>query len=523
MSEPPSICVIRFLGASSGFSLPSAVSPKWNASNRAYEALAIAFGFEAKHACSEHWIHNEHPIDLANELREEISNHLLIESGCPLRVIDITKCRLGINILDAVIENFRELALAASHAAVLLLPAYFIPIVMGSPRFLKLDNILRAQDRVLFLVDQVGNTERIGERDGVELPNPIPKLQEFGAPPTADEFRRRAVRQSNRWFGHFIMSSGAHVRTHYDCYPGVLLDSWLFRFVEPAAAKLVEELKPDVMVGFGLADLSVMHFANQMQRNGSPSCVIKGPESNEYLAKIPRGSRVLLVSDIVLTGKSAEELKREIENAGATVVGLLTLLALANSVLQIGGDVPVSAICTVNRSFYESPEECPLCRCEYPEQRVRRRGDFHILSETIHPYDFWEAVHETGAFSSEHKEIHGKHYSYYIDIEKLCTMYAEPIARQLVHQFQLLLHFPPPKFVLYPESAAAKMLAEIVGRHLLVKRENVLPLDREYLASLPSIVNFRLDPSLAGIRKEPVVVVDDGCNTLETISSSLLK
>jgi adenine/guanine phosphoribosyltransferase-like PRPP-binding protein len=514
MNNASNAHVIKFVGHSEGFRL---TSPDWNKQGRVYRALLNELHLPDAFAEFEHAIANEKPADLARELHEAITRNLSDIADCSVRIIDVTSCRLGINILDAIVPDLKLVAENVRSAAIVLVPSDYLPAIQASPHIAELAQTLTSDKRAVFFVDQMGNTYTVGECMGLKLPNPVALILQFAAPPTLNEFSKKAIRQSHRWFGHFIMPSGAHVRTHYDCYPGVLQDDWLFRYIVNEAAKIIEELKPDTLVGFGLAELSVMHLACQMGGQMKLAYVMQTPASTAYLDKIPRGSKVLLVSDMILTGNTADTIREEIIKTDSEVVGLMTLLALSNSNPHIDADVPVRPLCTVNRTFYRSPDECPLCRCDYPKTEVRTLADFRHLPESVHPYDFWEAVHETEAFSVAHREHDGKHYTYYVDIDKLCSMYAAPIARQLVHQLRDVFAVARPKIIIYPESNAARKMAEAVARELHVER--VVPIPRGYLSTLPITDRFDLPQALTMIRDKQVLVVDDGCNTLKTISA----
>jgi adenine/guanine phosphoribosyltransferase-like PRPP-binding protein len=259
-----------------------------------------------------------------------------------------------------------------------------------------------------------------------------------------------------------------------------------------------------------------MHFACHLGGRAHLEYVIQTPSSTDYLAKIPSGSRVLLVSDIVLTGSTANALLDEIEQAGSEVVGLMTLLGLSNSVCSLKNNAPVAALCTLARPFY-TEGECPLCRVQYPRTTVTELSAFRQMPATIRPYDFWEAVLETKAFSAKHHMDRGRHYTYFINIEKLCSMYGDCIARQLLHQLSPVLKLVRPKVVVYPESNASRLLADAVARRLAIRR--IIALPREYLNSFPNTGQLLLPQELASLREQPVLVVDDGCNTLRTISA----
>ncbi|HVM60186.1 MAG TPA: phosphoribosyltransferase [Verrucomicrobiae bacterium] len=519
MSESECPLVIKFVGVGDGFEIGSAVSPEWNRRNQAYHALLNELNLPEICEVCVYTVQNEKPSDLARELHEYFATTFAEHPKSRLRIIDITACRLGINTLDALTPDLKAAAACSEGKVVVLVAADYLPMIEASPHVADMSKELSAEEQAMVFVDQMGNIYVVGAYRGTRLRDPLSLLNELAAPPTTEEFRRRTVRQSERWFGHFIMSAEAHVRTHYDCYHGVLRDDWLFRYVVSEAGKIVQKTKPTMLVGFGLAETSVMHLASLVGGQANLAYVMQTPASSDYLNSIPRGSDVLLVTDMVLTGRTATTLLDEIVNAGSTVVGILTLLSLSNSAAYIGDGVPVLSLCKIKRAFYQSESECPLCRCGYPSTEVRSLSDFRCLPEAANAYDFWEAVSETNAFSAQHREYEGKHYTYYVDVERVCTLYDEPIARQLIHQLKSVLEIDRPHIILYPESAAAARLAGAVAKKLHIARVNVLAIRREYLEKPTISDHFTLPNELAVIRDQRVLVVDDGCNTLKTISA----
>ncbi len=68
--------------------------------------------------------------------------------------------------------------------------------------------------------------------------------------------------------------------------------------------------------------------------------------------------RVLIVDDIVTTGRSMVEVIRLVESFDATIVGIGAMLDRSGGGVNLG--YPLTALTTVTADSW-TPEECPLC------------------------------------------------------------------------------------------------------------------------------------------------------------------
>lgn len=157
--------------------------------------------------------------------------------------------------------------------------------------------------------------------------------------------------------GHFILSSGLHSNRYVQCAKLLMHPAQ----AEWAAMELAKEfLSIDVdlvvspaiggiVIGQEVAEhLNVPHiFVEKV--NGVPT-LRRGFE-------IPRGAKVVVVEDVVTTGKSTREVMRVIEESGGVVVA-------ACGIVNRGGgetlDVPFHALVKLQIEVFE-PSECPLC------------------------------------------------------------------------------------------------------------------------------------------------------------------
>jgi orotate phosphoribosyltransferase len=75
------------------------------------------------------------------------------------------------------------------------------------------------------------------------------------------------------------------------------------------------------------------------------------------------GERVLVVEDVVTTGKSTRETVDVARAAGATVVGAAAIIDRSGGEQNL--DVPFRALATISLPTYQ-PESCPLCAAGQP-------------------------------------------------------------------------------------------------------------------------------------------------------------
>ncbi|MFH1753602.1 MAG: orotate phosphoribosyltransferase [Candidatus Omnitrophota bacterium] len=167
-------------------------------------------------------------------------------------------------------------------------------------------------------------------------------------------FRTSGALQS----GHFKLSSGLHSAQYMQCALVLQYPEYAGKLCAALAAKFKDD-NPTVVVAPAIGGIVVSCGVGRAL--GARSIFT---EREDGRVKFRRGfsvnkqDRVLVVEDVVTTGKSTREVLEAVESAGASVVGIGALVDRSNgtafkenyaSLIRI--DIPAF-----------KPEECPLCK-----------------------------------------------------------------------------------------------------------------------------------------------------------------
>lgn len=143
--------------------------------------------------------------------------------------------------------------------------------------------------------------------------------------------------------GHFILSSGLHSPTYLQCARVLMEASRAERLCSALTAKVSERLKGqkiDMVVAPAMGGVVVGYEMGRQLAVPSIFCErVDGSFAVRRGFEIPQGARVLLVEDVVTTGKSSME--------------------TVECVRQHGGEV-IGEACLVNRSGEAEPMNFPL-------------------------------------------------------------------------------------------------------------------------------------------------------------------
>lgn len=159
--------------------------------------------------------------------------------------------------------------------------------------------------------------------------------------------------------GHFHLSSGLHS-------PGYLQSALVLQHPADAAslglaiAVHVKSLKPSVVLSPALGGLIIGHEVARAlgvraifaERAGGPSLTLRRGFS------LASTDRVLVVEDVLTTGKSTRETIEVAREAGARVVGAAAIVDRSGGTIDVG--VPSHALIQLDVPAYD-PARCPLC------------------------------------------------------------------------------------------------------------------------------------------------------------------
>jgi orotate phosphoribosyltransferase len=89
----------------------------------------------------------------------------------------------------------------------------------------------------------------------------------------------------------------------------------------------------------------------------------------QYLEQHPN-EQVVLVDDILRTGRKLTELKALLESRGATVVGLAVIIYQPTPDTRDFGKLPLYYLAKLDASYYADAEHCDLCKQGVPCEKV---------------------------------------------------------------------------------------------------------------------------------------------------------
>src|SRR5204862_501857 len=159
--------------------------------------------------------------------------------------------------------------------------------------------------------------------------------------------------------GHFRLSSGLHSPNYVQCallleYPRhakAIGEDLAAKVRSIRAQKVVAPAMGGVVIGYTVAEALDL-----------PSIFTERKEGQMTLRrgfKINRGERVLIVEDVVTTGKSTRETARVVADHGGLVFGFASILNRSGKPNPF--DKPYEALLKLDLETYEEAS-CPLCK-----------------------------------------------------------------------------------------------------------------------------------------------------------------
>ncbi len=95
------------------------------------------------------------------------------------------------------------------------------------------------------------------------------------------------------------------------------------------------------------------------------------PQRFRQYLELQKGEKVLLVDDILRTGKKLAELKKLVENSGGEVVGLAVVIFQPNPTTPSFDPLPFYYLAELDATYYKDAASCDLCKRGVPVDRVR--------------------------------------------------------------------------------------------------------------------------------------------------------
>ncbi|HAK54353.1 MAG: orotate phosphoribosyltransferase [Vicinamibacterales bacterium] len=162
--------------------------------------------------------------------------------------------------------------------------------------------------------------------------------------------------------GHFCLSSGLHSPGYLQC-ARVLQHPRHAQALGEAIAARAREWRPATVLSPALGGVVIGHeVARGLETRGIFAERAAGDLALRRGFTVETGERVVVVEDVVTTGKSTRETIEVARAAGADVVGAASVIDRSAGV-DLG--VPFFALAGVALPTYE-PAECPLCASGTP-------------------------------------------------------------------------------------------------------------------------------------------------------------
>lgn len=158
--------------------------------------------------------------------------------------------------------------------------------------------------------------------------------------------------------GHFRLSSGLHSRNYVQCAllleqprHAIALGQALAAKVQPlGAGKIVAPALGGVIIGYAVAQALELPFVFTERKEGQMT-LRRGFGLGE-------GERVVIVEDVVTTGKSTRETAAVVTSHGGVVAGFASILNRSGKTNPF--DAPYESLLALDLQTYD-PDSCPLC------------------------------------------------------------------------------------------------------------------------------------------------------------------
>jgi orotate phosphoribosyltransferase len=162
--------------------------------------------------------------------------------------------------------------------------------------------------------------------------------------------------------GHFLLSSGLHSDRYLQCALILAQPARAEELGRALAAKLPS--KPDLVVSPAMGGLMIGHEVARAL--GVRHFFTERSEGVMVLRRgfrLSPGERVVVVEDVVTTGKSTKEVFAVLREAGAQVAAACSIVDRSEGKADLG--VPYAALWTVSVPTW-TPDACPQCKAGIP-------------------------------------------------------------------------------------------------------------------------------------------------------------
>jgi orotate phosphoribosyltransferase len=181
--------------------------------------------------------------------------------------------------------------------------------------------------------------------------------------------------------GHFVYPNGMHA----DEFLQVALAFRYYKWAKILSVGLSRRLRGDTEIRAMIKELSIVSpttgglpiaygvcealSAHQVYWAESPDDDMEHMKFRQFIEP-EKGERVLLVDDILRSGRRLSALRKLVEEKGAIVVGLAVAVYQPNPTILNFGDLPLFFLAQMDATYYKDAESCELCRKGVPIEKI---------------------------------------------------------------------------------------------------------------------------------------------------------
>jgi len=198
--------------------------------------------------------------------------------------------------------------------------------------------------------------------------------------PTHDEVVDLLRRTGGLRTGHFEYTNGLHA----DEYLQVALTMRYYDAAKVLSVGLSRQLRANPEIRAMIPELSIVAPATGGLPVAYGVCEalrahqvywgerenVNDPQHFRQYLELKKGEKVLLVDDILRTGKKLAELKKLVEANGGEVVGLAVVIYQPNPTTPSFDPLPFHYLAKLSASYYQDSGSCDLCKKGVPVDKV---------------------------------------------------------------------------------------------------------------------------------------------------------
>lgn len=278
----------------------------------------------------------------------------------------------------------------------------------------------------------------------------------------------------------YILPSGRHSDTHVNISRVCHSEAALSRLTECFDQLVPEEFDVIVTNGWPMSVTARRLAALRNTRNPTSNVreiLYEGYEAPQPVEELTRGSRVLVLTDVSITGNLVSKLVQNVQVSGSHVVAKATVVLAKNR--SIAPQTDLRSLCRIpmalsltgraralewrEQRYFNPLTNCMTQRKEYgrsPSQFYDQDADAQLLWDFLE--DLFDRTKDVVRFFRRHKIIGDTHYTEYIDTFELLQ---EPVARAFVTKKlfdKLSSQDIRPDALLVPDRKRAKLLAKLL-------------------------------------------------------------